>query len=132
MWREVRVSLDKLKDVEALEKSIKGRIMNVQVEDEEAIVEYVPVVSDSWFVEVWDNQATVYFVNEFDFILDVSEIYRVDEKARQRVIRQILEDYGITLEESGQYYPISQEAQEAYEAMMAGAERKRSSSRSYG
>ncbi len=133
MWKEERVPASELADIEALEKKLGGRVMNVRVEEDgEAIVEYAPVVDTSWFVEVWDNTATICFINQFDFILDVKEIYEVDEDAFRQVVEHVLSDYGVDLGQPGQYYPITQAAQDAYEAMMKTAKRKRGTSRSYG
>ncbi len=133
MWKEERVTASELADIEALEKKLGGRVMNVRVEEDgEAIVEYAPVVDTSWFVEVWDNTATICFINQFDFILDVKEIYEVDEDAFRQVVEHVLSDYGVDLGQPGQYYPITQAAQDAYEAMMKTAKRKRGTSRSYG
>lgn len=133
MWKEVRVPVSELADIEALEKKLGGRVVNVRQENnEEAVVEYAPVVNDKWFLEVWNNSATICFINEFDFILDVKELYEVDEEAFQRVIQQMLDDYSISLADAGQYYPISQAAQDAYDALMKTAKRKRGTTRAYG
>ncbi|NPA91553.1 MAG: hypothetical protein GXO55_08915 [Chloroflexi bacterium] len=132
MWRQVTLPLSELDDLEALEKKLGGHVVNVHLLDEDtARVEYAPVVDDSWFLEIWNREARVCYINEFDFILYVDDIYEVDEAARQRVIQQVMEDYGITLEDTGQYYPISSAAQEAFQAMMKTARRKRPVSRSH-
>lgn len=132
MWQQARVPVSALDDLEELEKRLGGPVMNVRLlDDGEALVEYAPIVDDSWFVEVWNGRARICFINEFDFILYVDDIYDVDEKAAAAVIEQVLQDYGITVEDSGQYYPISEAAQEAYTQLMKTARRKRPTSRSH-
>ncbi len=132
MWHQARVPISALDDLEELEKTLGGPVMNVRLLDnEEALVEYAPIVDDSWFVEVWNGQARICFINEFDFILYVDEIYDVDEQAAKAVIDRVMADYQITLEDTGQYYPISQAAQEAYQRLMKSARRKRPVSRSH-
>ncbi len=132
MWQQARVPVSALDDLEELEKRLGGPVMNVRLlDDGEALVEYAPIVDDSWFVEVWNGRARICFINEFDFILYVDDIYDVDEKAAAAVVEQVLQDYGITVEDSGQYYPISEAAQEAYTQLMKTARRKRPTSRSH-
>ncbi len=132
MWQQARVPVSALDDLEELEKRLGGPVMNVRLlDDGEALVEYAPIVDDSWFVEVWNGRARICFINEFDFILYVDDIYDVDEEAAAAVIEQVLQDYGITVEDSGQYYPISEAAQEAYTQLMKTARRKRPTSRSH-
>lgn len=126
MWQEVIVEKSDLRDLEGLEKRLKGRIMDIQpVDEEKALVKYAPVVNDSWFIEVWDHRATLCIVDQFGFVNLLEDAFSEwDEEALQAVIEQVLKDYGITLEDTGQYYPITQEAEEAFQQFMARARRK--------
>jgi len=126
MWQEVVVPQAELEDLDALEKRLGGRIMNITAqEDGSALVQYAPVVDDSWFVDVWNGQATICIVDEHDFILYVEDMYEADPKVVQAVIQQVLKDYGIDLSISGQYYPISEAAQEAFKRLVETSQPKR-------
>lgn len=126
MWQEATVARKELQDLEALEKKLGGRIMDVRPLDlEKVLVRYAPVVNDSWFVEIWNNQATLCLIDEFGFVNFLEDAFAEwDEEALQAVIDRVMADYGITLADTGQYYPISQEAQEAFQTFLARARRK--------
>ncbi len=126
MWQEVTVPRKELQDLEALEKKLGGRIMDVRPLDlEKVLVRYAPVVNDSWFVEIWNNQATLCLIDEFGFVNFLEDAFAEwDEEALQAVIDRVMADYGITLADTGQYYPISAEAEEAFQAFLSRSRRK--------
>ncbi len=126
MWREATVSRADLENLEDLEKRLGGRIVDAREgEDGRVIVRYAPVVNDSWFVEVWGNQATLCIIDQFGFVNFLEDAFAEwDDEALQRVIDQVMRDYGITLSDTGQYYPISDEAEAAFQEFLQRARRK--------
>ncbi len=126
MWQEVTVDKSELEDLEGLEKRLKGRIMDVRpVDDNRVVVRYAPVVNDSWFIEVWGNRATLCIIDQFGFVNMLEDAFSEwDEDALQAVVDQVLKDYGITLEDTGQYYPITQEAEAAFQTFLGRSKRK--------
>ncbi len=126
MWQKARVAVERLQDLDALEKELGGRIMNVRhLSEEEAEVEYAPVVDDSWFVEVWQGHAELYIIDENGFIVPAVQKYEVDADKLAAVVSRVLEDYGIDTSATGQYYPISEAAQAAFQALVQEAKAKR-------
>lgn len=100
--------------------------MNVRhLSEEEAEVEYAPVVDDSWFVEVWQGHAELYIIDENGFIVPAVQKYEVDADKLAAVVSRVLEDYGIDTSATGQYYPISEAAQAAFQALVQEAKAKR-------
>ncbi len=126
MWREATVDSSDLKDIQALEKKLGGRIMDIRpTSSDKVLVRYAPVVDSSWFVEIWEGKASLCLIDQFGFINALEDAFaQWDKEALQRVIDQVMKDYEISLEDTGQYYPISQEAQEAFKAFLARAKRK--------
>ncbi len=126
MWQEAKVEIEALQDLEALEKRLGGRIMDVRhLNDREALVTYAPVVNDSWFVEVWGGEAVLYVIDENGFIVPFTEKYEVDPTATRPVVERVLQDYGVSAEDTGQYYPITAEAEAAFQALLQQAKKKR-------
>lgn len=126
MWKQVRVPVERLNQLDALEKELGGRIMNVHhLNDQEAVVEYVTAVNDSWFVEVWGGQAEVYVIDENGFIVPLVQKYEVHPEQQAPIIERVLADYGVSLEDTGQYYPISEEADEAFRNLVKSSKAKR-------
>lgn len=125
-WKQVRIPAARLKELDKVEQELGGRIMNVQhVGPDEALIEYAPVVNDSWFVEVWGGQAEIYVIDENGFIVPLTQKYEVDPEAAAPIIERVLADYDIDLNATGQYYPISREADEAFQAVIKNAKKKR-------
>lgn len=126
MWQETTVNKEALEDIEGLEKSLGGRIMDVRdLGDGRALVRYAPIVDDSWFVDIWNGQATLCIIDQFGFVNMLEDAFATwDPDALQAVVDRVMQDYGVTLADTGQYYPISQEAQEAFQAFLARAKRK--------
>ncbi len=126
MWQETTVEPSELSDLEALEKKLGGRIMDIRATDAgKVVVKYAPVVDDSWFVEIWNGRASLCLIDQFGFVNALEDAFVTwDEEALQAVVRQVMADYKITLADTGQYYPTSQEAQEAFKVFLARAKRK--------
>ncbi len=126
MWQKARVAVEALQNLEALEKELGGRIMNVHhLNETEALVEYAPVVDDSWFVEVWQGHAELYVIDENGFIVPATQKYEISPEKLAAVVEQVLADYGIDAGATGQYYPISEKAQAAFQELMQEAKAKR-------
>lgn len=124
VWQEVVLSEEELADLAAVEKRLGGRIMDIRtLGDGNAVVRYAPIVNDGWFLEVMAGEARLCFVDEYGFITYVDEAFDAPADEIQAVIERVMKDYGITAEDSGQYYPISPETDAAFQDLIGRSRR---------
>ncbi len=124
MWQEIVLAEEELEHLSDVEKRIGGRIMDIRtLGDGNALVRYAPIVNDSWFLEIMGGEPRLCFVDEYGFIMYVDEAFDVSPEDIARIIERVMKDYGITHEDSGQFYPIHPETDAAFQALIKQARR---------
>ncbi len=124
MWQEIILAEEELEHLSEVEKRIGGRIMDIRtLGDGNALVRYAPIVNDSWFLEIMAGEPRLCFVDEYGFITYVDEAFDVSPEHLADIVERVMKDYGITREDSGQYYPINPETDAAFQRLIKASRR---------
>jgi len=116
MWAKVK--LEELFDMETLERKLGGKVLKGDVYPHYAEVEYEPVATLSWFVTVWDCDATITTADD-DGQLGRSLAQYKETATYQAVVNKVVyEDNSGAINISGMYYPKSQESLDLFEALL--------------
>lgn len=122
----VRVKTSELADIPALEKHHGGKLLRAEILGDEAVVEFLPVASLEFFVDVWNCQGTVVLVKEGEEIyIDEDEGWEYDPELYNRLVEHVVyDDNDGAINWSGRYWPQSKESLQLFRTFLGTLKRK--------
>lgn len=124
MTELVIVKASELADIDALEARLGGKVLRAEILGDKAVVEFLPVASLAFFINVWNCQGTVVLVKEGEEIY-IDEGWEYDpELYRQLVERVVYDDNDGAINWSGRYWPRTEESLKLFHAFLKSLRRK--------
>ena len=117
--QRLTVKTTELSNMDALERRLRGKIIQTHVQGDEAVVELQPTATLDWYVNVWNCQAIIIADGE---PLDIEDF---DREVYAELVWHVMESLGGAINLSGQYYPQDAEALEMFERLRAGRQEGR-------
>ena len=111
--QRLTVKTTDLANIDALERRLRGKIIQAHLQGDEAVVELQPTAALDWYVNVWNYQAIIIADGK---PLDIEDF---DRELYAELVWHVMDSLGGAINLSGQYYPQDAEALEMFERLLA-------------